>query len=167
MGVATLPFSFLPSGAFYFINRPPGPNILTASVSRYISCRIYCFSLYLNFSFIIEFQFYRIALFYQDCPFALAKYLVYLHSGSKCLVRVACLWSKMTMFKRAGLKEGGLPLPPAFQYLILLIWRACNLNLVIISSLASKCQDFKFRGLQFHIIKWLKNRHSNFKDLQF
>ena len=49
----------------------------------YISCRIYCFSLYLDFSFIIEFQFYRIALFYQDCPFALAKYLVYLHFESQ------------------------------------------------------------------------------------
>ena len=37
----------------------------------------------------------------------------------------------------------------------------------ISSSLASKCQDFKLRGLQFHFIKPLKNRHSNFKDLQF
>ena len=34
VGVATLPLSFLPyrTQAFYFINRPPGPNILTASV---------------------------------------------------------------------------------------------------------------------------------------
>ena len=31
----------------------------------------------------------------------------------------------------------------AFQYLILMIWRPCDLNLVMISSVASKCQDFK------------------------
>jgi hypothetical protein len=37
----------------------------------------------------------------------------------------------------------------------------------MISSLASKCQDFKLKSLQFHIIKWLKNRHPNFKDLPF
>ena len=54
-----------------------------------------------------------------------------------------CLFmSKMSMFQRAGMREGGLPLPPAFQYLILMIRRACDLNLVMISSLASKCQDF-------------------------
>jgi hypothetical protein len=28
VGVANLPLSFPPSGTFYFINRPPGPNIL-------------------------------------------------------------------------------------------------------------------------------------------
>ena len=37
----------------------------------------------------------------------------------------------------------------------------------MISSLASKCQHFKLRGLQFHYIKWLKNGHSNFKVLVF
>ena len=75
---------------------------------------------------------------------------------------LACLWSKMPMFQRAGMKEGGLSFPPAFQYLILMIWRANDLNLVMISSLASKCQDFKLRGLQFHFIKRLKNEHPNF-----
>ena len=50
-----------------------------------------------------------------------------------------------------------LPLPLAFPYLILLIWRVCNSNLVMISLLASKWQDFKLRGLQFHFIKQLKN----------
>ena len=35
--------------------------------------------------------------------------------GSKCFVRVACLWSKMPMFQRAGMQEGGSPLPPAFS----------------------------------------------------
>ena len=34
----------------------------------------------------------------------------------------------------------------------------------MISLLASKCQDFKLRGLQFHFIKQLKIHHSNFKD---
>ena len=36
-GVATLPLSFPPSGtkAFYFINRPPTPNILGGSVSYF------------------------------------------------------------------------------------------------------------------------------------
>ena len=57
--------------------------------------------------------------------------------------RVACLWSKMPMFQRAGMKEGGEPHQVAFQYLILMVWRPCDLNLVMISSLASKCQDFK------------------------
>ena len=71
------------------------------------------------------------------------------------------------MFQRAGMKEGGLPLPPAFQYLILMTWRACDLNFVMISSLASKCLEFKVRGLQFHFIKQLKNRHPKFKALPF
>ena len=41
--------------------------------------------------------------------------------------------------------EGGKPppLPIAFQYLTLTILRPCDLNLVMISSLASKCQHFK------------------------
>ena len=49
------------------------------------------------------------------------------------------------------MKEGGLPLPLAFQYLILMIWRACDLDLVMISLQASKSQDFKLRGLKFHL----------------
>ena len=75
--------------------------------------------------------------------------------------------SKMLTFQRVGMREGRLSLPPALQYLILMIWRACNLNLVMISLLASKWQEFKLRGLQFHFIKQLKNGHSNFKDLLF
>ena len=39
----------------------------------------------------------------------------YLHSGSKCLAQVACLWSEMHMFQRVELREEGLPLPSAFQ----------------------------------------------------
>jgi hypothetical protein len=79
-----------------------------------------------------------------------------LHLPSKCLVWVACLF-KVPMFQREGMKGTGLSLPPAFQYFILMIWRSCDLNLVI-SSLPSKCQDFKLRGLQHQSIKWLKNR---------
>ena len=37
----------------------------------------------------------------------------------------------------------------------------------MISSLASKCQDFKHNGLQFQFIKQLKNRNPNFEDLPF
>ena len=97
----------------------------------------------------------------------LEKTPLLIHSGQKCLPRVACLWSKMLMFQMAGMKEGGGPLPLAFQYLILMIWRPCDLDLVMISSLASKCQHFKLRGLQFHFIKWLKNGHPKFKVLAF
>ena len=32
--------------------------------------------------------------------------------------------------------------------------------------LASKYQDFKLRGLEFHFIKQLKNGHTNFKPLK-
>ena len=74
---------------------------------------------------------------------------------------------KMAIFRRAGIREGGLPLQLAFHYLIFMILRACDLNLVMISLLASKCQDFKLRGIQFHLIKQLKNGHSNFKGLLF
>ena len=71
------------------------------------------------------------------------------------LCSLACLWSKMLMFQWAGMRERGEPLPLAFQYLILIIWRPCDLNLVMISSLASKCQDFKPSCLQFHFIyRW-------------
>ena len=54
---------------------------------------------------------------------------------------------KMAIFRRAGMREGGFPLTLAFHYLIFMILRACDLNLVTISLLASKCQDFKLRGL--------------------
>ena len=36
------------------------------------------------------------------------------------------------------------------QKILFCYTRACDLNLVMISSLASKCQHFKLRGLQFH-----------------
>ena len=37
----------------------------------------------------------------------------------------------MPMFQRAGMKKGGLPVPPTFEHLILMIWKACDLNLVL------------------------------------
>ena len=63
---------------------------------------------------------------------------------------MACLRSKMPIFQNSGMREEELPLPPALQYLILMIRKAFDLNLVMISLLASKCQDFKHKGLQFH-----------------
>ena len=90
-----------------------------------------------------------------------------LHSDQKCLPRVACLWSKMPIFKRAGMREGGEVLPLAFQYLILMIWRHCDLNLVMISFLASKCQDFKFEMPVFQPFYDMKLKTSNFKVLAF
>ena len=36
----------------------------------------------------------------------------------------------MPMFQRTGMREEGLTLPPAFQYLIHMIRRPCDLNLV-------------------------------------
>ena len=47
-----------------------------------------------------------------------------------------------------GRNEGGrVATPTSFQYLILGKWRACDLNLVMVSLLASKYQDYKLRGL--------------------
>ena len=68
----------------------------------------------------------------------------YIHSVAKVYAvfpfyDVKCLG----MFWRAGMRKGGKPLPLAFQYLIFMVKRPCDLNLVMISSLASKCQDFK------------------------
>ena len=40
------------------------------------------------------------------------------------------------------MRKRELPLPLAFQYLILMILGARDLNLVMISLLASKCQDW-------------------------
>ena len=39
----------------------------------------------------------------------------------KCLGSFAFLWFKMPMFWRAGMTEGGKPLPLAFQYLIFIV----------------------------------------------
>ena len=59
--------------------------------------------------------------------------------GVKMLPWVACLWSKMPKYVPEGRKkEGGLSLPPAFQHLILMAQRACDLNLGMIFSLVLK-----------------------------
>ena len=39
----------------------------------------------------------------------------------KCRGSLTCLYCKMPMFHRVGMKEGGGPPPLAFQYLILVI----------------------------------------------
>ena len=92
---------------------------------------------------------------------------VYLHSPQECLVWVACLWSKMPMFQRVGMREGGLPLPLAFQYLILVIWRACDLNLAVISSLALKLQVLKVGMSILQPLYEVKLKASKFKVLAF
>ena len=85
-----------------------------------------------------------------------------------CIIvrRFAFLWSKMPMFQRAGMREGGLPLPPAFQYLNLMTWRAYDLNLVIRYLPWPQNAKTLNRGLQFHFIKQLKNKHPKFKALK-
>ena len=42
------------------------------------------------------------------------RHIWIIHSPSKCLVQVACLWSKMPMFQRSVMREGGLLLPLSF-----------------------------------------------------
>ena len=74
---------------------------------------------------------------------------------------------KMAIFQRAGMREGGLPLPLAFQYLILLIWRPYDLNLVMISWLTSKCQHFKVGMSIFQPFYRMKLKTSKFKVLAF
>ena len=39
----------------------------------------------------------------------------------KCLGSFAFLWCKMPMFRKVGMREGGKPLPLAFQYLIFMV----------------------------------------------
>jgi hypothetical protein len=64
------------------------------------------------------------------------------------------------MFQRAGMKEGGLPLLSAFQYLILMIRRACYLNLVMISLVASKWKVLEFGMPVFHLFYEMKLKAS-------
>ena len=52
------------------------------------------------------------------------------------------------MFQWEGMREGGKPLQLPFHNLILMILKPYDLNLVIISSLSSKCQDIKV-GMPF------------------
>ena len=70
----------------------------------------------------------------------------------------------MPMIQRAGMRKGGEPLPLAFQYLILMIY---DLNLVMISSVASKCQDFKVGMPIFQPFYEMKLKTFKFKVLAF
>ena len=81
---------------------------------------------------------FRISKIWFNVP----KKVIYTRAQNVCPGRPV-LWSKMPMFQRTGMREGGLPLPPAFEYLILMTWRACNLDLVMVSSLPSKGQGLK------------------------
>ena len=65
------------------------------------------------------------------------------------------------------MRVGGKPLPLAFQYLIFMGYRPCDLNLVMISSLASKCQDFKVEMFFFQPLCVMKLKTSKFKVLAF
>ena len=85
----------------------------------------------------------------------------------KCLGSFAFLWCKMYMFLRAGMRERGKLLPLTFQYLIFMVQRPCDLNLVLMFSLASKCQDFKFEMSFFQPLCVMKLKTSKFKVLAF
>ena len=65
------------------------------------------------------------------------------------------------------MREGGKRLLLAFQYLIFMVKRPCDLNLVMISSLAAKCQDFKVKMPFFHPLYIVKLKTSKFKVLAF
>ena len=94
----------------------------------------------------------------------------------KCLGSLAFLYCKMLMFWRAGMRQGGKPLPLALIYIHTIsismfdFYDIKSLGFefgIMLSSLASKCQHFKLKGLHFHYTKWLKKGHSNFKVLSF
>ena len=65
------------------------------------------------------------------------------------------------------MREGGKPLTLAFPYLIFMVERPCDLNLVMISSLAAKRQDFKVEMPFFHPLYVVKLKASKFKVLAF
>ena len=93
------------------------------------------FVLYLRFvgTILISFQTKRFKYFILCC---------------KCIGCLACLYSKMPLFQMVGLREGGKSLPLAF----LMIWRPCDLNSVMISSMASKCQHCKVGMPPFYVL---------------
>ena len=92
-----------------------------------------------------------------------------LHKHS-CIHHSTCAFGTravICMHLWAGMREGGLALPLAFQYLILMIWRLCGLTLVMISSLASKWQDFKVWMPVFQPFYEMKLKISKFKCWHF
>ena len=64
----------------------------------------------------------------------------------KCLRSFACFYSKMPMFRITGMREGGRKATPT--------------SVSIFDFYDIK---FKLRGLQFHLVKWLKIGYLNFK----
>ena len=77
------------------------------------------------------------------------------------------LWSK-SVYIPAGRNKGGLVATLTsiriFNFYDIKTLRF-EFHHDICTALASKCQDFKHRGLQFHFIKQLKNGHRKFKVL--
>ena len=65
------------------------------------------------------------------------------------------------------MKEGGMQLPRDFQYFIFMTKSACDLNLVIISSLDSKWQVLKVGMPIFQLFYEMKLKTSMFKVLAF
>ena len=66
----------------------------------------------------------------------------------------------LLMFQRIEMRKEGLPLPLAFWYLILMTW---SVNLVMISSMDSKRQVFKFGVLVFQLFYEMKLKTSKLK----
>ena len=69
------------------------------------------------------------------------------------------VWSVCSRGQEWGM-EDWLPIPPAFQYLILMTWRAGDLDLVMVSSLASKWQGLKFGMPVFQLFYKMKLKTS-------
>ena len=68
---------------------------------------------------------------------------------------------------KVGMREGEVPLPLAFQYLICTTKGTCDLNLAVISSLASECQHFTVGMPVFQPFYLMKLKTSKFKVLAF
>ena len=65
------------------------------------------------------------------------------------------------------MREGGLPLPPSLifdSYDMKSLWFKFGHDIFTGFKIP---RLFKLKGFQFHIIKWLKNRHPNFKEVPF
>ena len=73
----------------------------------------------------------------------------------------------LSMFQRVGMRKGGLPVPQAFQYLNLMTWRAYDLDLVMVYSLALKWQGLKVGMPVFQLFYEMKLKTSKFKVLAF
>ena len=117
---------------------------------------------------------------YRDFKDRLATYILWYSLSKDCLEQVknvisccksmrssACLPCKMPMFLRVGMREGEGPLPLAFQYLICTTKGTFDLNLAVISSLASECQHFTVGMPVFQPFYLMKLKTSKFKVFAF